>query len=466
MAFADLFAGLKTIKEHSPEQQRQFLSFFVEQRDQKILPLFTDFTFLIAFVSWVFALLGISQTDPELKTLTPMLIYGGVLPVLFAIHRFTSLRRHTVVSIYLLVLAIITQIYVRFILSGGELAYISAAYIIVPFIGVVTLQVRHVLIIICLHAVVHFLSLLWVLDGKPLLLIYMVNWLTVAQSVVAVLMTWFLSHLLLRNTYALQFIVNEKNIILEETLRELHTKENLLSAQQRHKALSHMAAGILHEILNPINGSLLATGYAKSINKQKEVDEALTDAIELQQHIVEIISGLRKFAKGSDLTEISAVQVRSVVDQALGFSSHMLKGVTVENNVADEVRVLADEGMLLQVFINLFLNSARALSGKYAEDEGGGVVSIFATSAGEARTTITIRDNGPGISAEKLEQLFTPFYTGSLSSANTGLGLSICETIVRRFGGDIKATSVPEEWTEFSITLPSRPSSVRIYLEK
>ncbi len=123
------------------------------------------------------------------------------------------------------------------------------------------------------------------------------------------------------------------------------------------------------------------------------------------------------------------------------------KSVQFETVFGDIPVITADPNKLKQVIINLIMNAVHAL-------EGEGRVVLETGIGGDGMLQLCVRDNGPGIPEEIQEQIFAPFYTTKPEGEGTGLGLYICQNIVREHSGTISVQSLPGEGTTFCISLP------------
>jgi two-component system sensor histidine kinase HupT/HoxJ len=112
--------------------------------------------------------------------------------------------------------------------------------------------------------------------------------------------------------------------------------------------------------------------------------------------------------------------------------------------------VIGCDGELQQVFTNLVANAADAMA-----EKGGRLTVVVESAAGLAR--VAVGDTGPGIPPERLEKIFQPFFSTKLTRGGTGLGLTISYDIVRRHGGDLRASSPPGQGACFVVELPLQP---------
>ncbi|AZD01437.1 PAS domain-containing sensor histidine kinase [Pseudomonas chlororaphis] len=234
------------------------------------------------------------------------------------------------------------------------------------------------------------------------------------------------------------------------------SERELREAQQRHHqdelahtarlvTLGELASGIAHEINQPlaavVNYANASQRYLQALDTQPEaarkVAQGLERIAEQATHAAEVIKRLRAFLrKGGrrvqalDLAEVARETVRLCAWEAQACQ------VTIELRLADNLPpVYADRILLEQVLLNLLRNAIEA--NREVHPQQGSQIVLGARASSEGGVEVSVSDQGPGVSAEQLAQLFTPFYT---SKANgLGLGLSMSRSIVEGFGGDLQA---------------------------
>ncbi|UUT23958.1 PAS domain S-box protein [Pseudomonas sp. T8] len=234
------------------------------------------------------------------------------------------------------------------------------------------------------------------------------------------------------------------------------SERELREAQQRHHqdelahtarlvTLGELASGIAHEINQPlaavVNYANASQRYLQALDTQpqavQKVAQGLERIAEQATHAAEVIKRLRAFLrKGGrrvqalDLAEVARETVRLCAWEAQACQ------VTIELRLADNLPpVYADRILLEQVLLNLLRNAIEA--NREVHPQQGSQIVLGAQASSEGGVEVSVSDQGPGVSAEQLAQLFTPFYT---SKANgLGLGLSMSRSIVEGFGGDLQA---------------------------
>ncbi len=236
-----------------------------------------------------------------------------------------------------------------------------------------------------------------------------------------------------------------------ELQRELEQKNQELETKRRLAVLGEMAACIAHEIRNPLGGIGLYAGLL-----QREVAQN-QDQARLAERIVSGVKGLNALVEdiltftGGLQPSVAPVRIEAVLDEALSFCVDRVaeRKIRVERRpAAEDARVVADPGMLVRVFLNLFINAIQAM-------EVGGRLTLETREDpldGRPGWLVSVRDTGPGIPAEALARLFTPFYTAK--SRGTGLGLAIAARIVESHRGRVEGRNHPDGGAEFVVRLP------------
>jgi signal transduction histidine kinase len=233
--------------------------------------------------------------------------------------------------------------------------------------------------------------------------------------------------------------------------------EARLTRTDRLASLGTMAAGVAHEINNPLAFMHANLEYARRTLREPlsaellaETGLAIEEALQGTARISTIVRGLRLFSRAS-AHEHKPVQVSSVVKTALLLSGAMVssRGV-VETGVPESLVVLGDEHELVQVLVNLLLNATQAM----APGTSGQRIRVTAQTEG-ALVRLEVRDTGPGIAPENLRKVFEPFFTTKPIGEGTGLGLSICHSLVTAHGGDIGIHNLPEGGCCVTVRLPA-----------
>ncbi|MBM7112350.1 sensor histidine kinase [Archangium primigenium] len=254
--------------------------------------------------------------------------------------------------------------------------------------------------------------------------------------------------------------LGEANLRLRDSLQQLQsTQEQLLSAD-RLASVGRLAAGVGHEINNPLAYILsnlryvhqeLAelTGVADEQGRQ-EMLAALSEASEGAERVRLIVQDLKTLSRPDDVA-LGPVDVAAVVRSSAKMARHETRDRARVVEACEGVPpVHANAARLGQVFLNLFINAAHAIPpGRAQENE----IRVDARLSAPDQVTVAVRDTGAGIPAEHLRRIFDPFFTTKPVGMGTGLGLSVCHRIITALGGDIRVESEPGQGTCFFITL-------------
>jgi len=227
--------------------------------------------------------------------------------------------------------------------------------------------------------------------------------------------------------------------------------DHLAIQMEKMSSLGRMAAGIAHEINNPLAGILLySSNMRKKVPQGGPLEEGLNIIIKETQRCKTIIQGLLEFARDREPQKVPA-DINAIMETALGIldNEFSLRHVDLQLQLAEDMaKTLLDENQIEQVFINLLLNALHAV------EENGSVTVKSVVDSEQKMVRVEITDNGCGIAANDIEKVFEPFY--STKTKGTGLGLAVSYGIVKNHHGDIRVYSVPGEITRFTIELPIR----------
>jgi two-component system, sensor histidine kinase PhcS len=279
---------------------------------------------------------------------------------------------------------------------------------------------------------------------------------TAFSAIICVGCTYFAELSRLR-LFALREQVAEQNARLQETNRTLAEVKGQLIQREKMAAIGTLSAGLLHELNNPVNYSLMAIDMGLTcpgVEQDVMLKESLGDAREGMQRIQNIVSDLKTFAyqkPGQDAQR--PFLLGNALRSALRLAGYELKGIAVPVELPQDTHVLGDEPAIIGVLINLLSNAAHALQAAKREQPRIAVTVVVR----EQRLVVSVRDNGTGIAPENLGRVFEPFFTTRDVGAGLGLGLSVSYGIVQRHGGTLSVDSELGAWTEFTFDLP-RPA--------
>jgi signal transduction histidine kinase len=245
----------------------------------------------------------------------------------------------------------------------------------------------------------------------------------------------------------------QKTRELDRALTELKGAQEHLIRVEKLAAVGQLAAGVGHELRNPL--AAVRNAHAYLAKRLARPEEAVTD-VRVPQFLslmdrelstcARIISDLLDFARESPMS-VQPCPLRPLVDEALGVVP-VREGVSVLNQVPESLPVpLLDREQFRQVIINLVQNAVEAMP-----PERGGQVVVSAEGGGHEPLRVRVVDDGSGIPAEVLPRIFEPLFTTKIRG--TGLGLPIVALRVQRHGGTLHVTSQPGQGSEFVIQLP------------
>ena len=238
--------------------------------------------------------------------------------------------------------------------------------------------------------------------------------------------------------------------------------EATLRLGERMASIGTLAAGLAHEINNPLAyvGANL-TYIMETIEMHRSFFEsetakdmllAIRDATEGVERIDDIVCSMRTFSRG-DEQKIGPVDIHRVLDSCAKMAhNEIFHRAQLTREYGATLRVLGNEARLGQVFLNLIVNAAHAIPVGEAENNE---IRMTTTTTSDGRVSVAIRDTGEGIKQDVLARIFDPFFTTKPVGIGTGLGLSICHSILTGMGGVILAESSVGEGTTFTVILPS-----------
>ncbi len=231
-----------------------------------------------------------------------------------------------------------------------------------------------------------------------------------------------------------------------------------------------LAAGVAHEINNPLTYVLGNVVFLKEqfdelknhlretgskddfcVNLMSEMNEELANVAEGGEKIREIVKGLKAFVHSNE-DEVEKVNLNQVLEAAMNMTFHVIKQkARLEKELAVDLPVLtANPGKLQQVFINLLINAAQSIAGNHPAENKIHV----RTGRNDGHLFVEITDTGKGIPANVLPRIFDPFYTTKAVGEGTGLGLSVCNEILKNYLGTIQVHSQVGKGTTFMVNLP------------
>jgi PAS domain S-box-containing protein len=230
-----------------------------------------------------------------------------------------------------------------------------------------------------------------------------------------------------------------------------------LEQADRLTALGMMAAGVAHEINNPLTFISLATDLLRQrLTTEDAANRSLLDDIqEGVERVSAIVRDLRVYGRYED-EPLGAVDLETVLQGAGRIVAHELRSRIRLVRVTDSLPPVRGVARRLeQVFVNVYLNAAQA----FRDDQSDATISVRAHLT-PSTVEVQVTDNGSGMPREVLERIFEPFFSVRPSGTGTGLGLFICKDILMRTGGTIRAESELGKGTTMTITLPRAEPAV------
>ncbi len=242
--------------------------------------------------------------------------------------------------------------------------------------------------------------------------------------------------------------------VTQKQLRELESANQSLSraqtelvAAERLAMVGELAAGVAHEIGNPLAGIL---GYLSLARSRAKGAPELLDCLERTegevQRIDQIVRGLLELGRPARGVR-GPVELDKIVDASARLVRAGPDFAKVELALALQPHLVvnAEAGPLSQVLLNLLLNAAQA-------QKGSGAVTVRARADG-GQVLLQVEDSGPGLTEEVQQNLFRPFFTTKAAGKGTGLGLAVCQHLVRSMGGQLTAENRPEGGARFTLRL-------------
>ena len=234
--------------------------------------------------------------------------------------------------------------------------------------------------------------------------------------------------------------------IAKEITFEKKLQEKLIQSEKM-AAMGQIAAGIAHEINNPLNSIL---GYASYLLEQRdetpgkeELNRILNAAVRCKESVRKFLNLARKTPK-----KMESIDIKEVIENAISMCHHIIlsQKIKMMKGIGPDLWIKADKIQIEEAIVNIALNACQAM-------KDGGELTIKAYEEGGS-IKVEIADTGPGIPQEDLDKIFDPFFTTKEPGKGTGLGLTISYAIIKNYGGIIDCESRIGEGTTFIITLP------------
>ena len=238
---------------------------------------------------------------------------------------------------------------------------------------------------------------------------------------------------------------------VEERTKELTEMQAHLLQSEKLASLGKLAAGIAHEINNPLGGILIYSHLLlEDTSKNSPYYENLKKIVKETSRCKDIVKGLLEFARPKE-PETSLTGINDIVDRSLAIIERqaLFQNIKIKKFYSSELpKIVADSAQLQQVFTNIILNAAEAM-------DGNGTLTLRTSLDGGGRyINIQFSDTGHGIKDEDRGKLFDPFFTTKEVGKGTGLGLAISYSIIQKHQGTIEVASQAGQGATFTVKLP------------
>lgn len=247
------------------------------------------------------------------------------------------------------------------------------------------------------------------------------------------------------------------NMMDVTTAREL---QRLLNVRDRMTSLGHVAAGIAHEIRNPLSGiTIYLHALEKILSGEGDIEEAMSVIEKIKTsslRIDAVIKRVMDFSKPGE-PKLAFIDIRGPIEDALSLSSVTLRrsGIAVEKDLPDSLpRCLADPQLIEQVLLNLITNATEAM-----KESSRPKRLTIAAMAKRGRLVIRVGDSGPGVPPARRTKIFDPFYT--TKACSTGIGLSLSHRIISDHKGTLDVGESRLGGAEFIIRLSLKKENTR-----
>ena len=255
-------------------------------------------------------------------------------------------------------------------------------------------------------------------------------------------------------------------LVLARDVTRRRALEAQLQLADRLAAVGTIATGVAHEINNPLAYVLANLDFLERVLdgglQGDDIAEARTILAETRdgaERLRAIVRDLKAFAHDDDT--LAEVDVHAVLDAACRMAGTELRHrATVERRYGALPSVLANEGRLGQVFLNLLVNAAHAFDEKPGPSDANRVV-LRTSLAADGSAIVEVEDNGPGIDEQALEHIFDPFFTTKDVGVGTGLGLFLVRSTVEDLGGRLSVDTALGRGTTFRVSLPPASNGLR-----
>jgi PAS domain S-box-containing protein len=235
---------------------------------------------------------------------------------------------------------------------------------------------------------------------------------------------------------------------VKDITEEQRLQEQLIQSEKL-AGIGILAAGVTHEINNPLSGIIGMAEIALEEEDPSKSEDYLRDILNCAHRIGEIVKGLKSYSRAAKKEDLSPVNLNEVLEESLKMVQLAIKKDTVEvvKKFQPVEKIKANIGEIQQVFTNLITNAFQAMDGR-----GGKLV--LSTRSLKDLVEVKVSDDGMGIPQKYVNQIFDPFFTTKNPGEGTGLGLNIVYRIVTKYEGTIDVESTEQVGTTFTIKFP------------
>ena len=250
----------------------------------------------------------------------------------------------------------------------------------------------------------------------------------------------------------MQAELRANNAELSASLDTLKKTQEQLTRSEKLASIGQLAAGVAHELNNPLGGIMIFTGLL--LESLKQTDPAADDLRRIlheTERCRNIVKGLLDFSRQSNM-QAAIVDLNAIINSTLSLVEHqtLFQNIQIIKKLAPNLdKIFADVGQIQQICLNVIMNAAEAM-------DGHGKLTVQTSMSHDKQFVQAVfADTGPGMAPGVQRRIFDPFYTTKPPGKGTGLGLAITYGIVQRHKGEINVSSTPGHGASFTIRLPN-----------